>query len=126
MRHDDQEFEQRARSALDDSVNDMDAATRSRLAAMRTRACEQPPSLLRWLSTGHWLPASALAASLIIAVVIAIRPAPAPSPEQSFVAEADITLELLLDEEAQESDSDPDFYVWLDVVLAEEDNAHES
>jgi hypothetical protein len=123
MNHDDQRFEQRVRSALDHGVSELDAATRNRLAAIRVRASEQQPVLRRWLNTGHWLPTAALAASLILAVVIAIRPGSAPEP--ALLAEADIALDLLLDEEAQESDSDPDFYVWLDVVLAEEDSAHE-
>lgn len=123
MNHDDQRFEQRVRTALDSGVNELDAATRNRLAAMRVRADEQQPLLRRWLSMGHWLPAAALASSVILAIVIAIRPAPAP--ESALLAEADIALDLLFDEEAQESDSDPDFYVWLDVVLAEKDSAHE-
>lgn len=123
MNHDDRRFEHRVRSALDRHVSELDTATRNRLAAMRVRAIERQPLLQRWLGTGHWLSATALAASLLLAVLIAIRPDPAPEPAQ--LAEADIALDLLFDEEALESDSDPDFYVWLDVVLAEEDSPHE-
>jgi anti-sigma-K factor RskA len=126
MNQHDREFEQRVRSALDSSVDGLDTATRSRLAAMRARVGERQSLLQRWLGAGHWLPAAALAASVTLAIAIAIRPSSAPTPEPSLLAEADIALELLLDDEVQESDSDPDFYVWLDVVLAEEGAVHES
>lgn len=123
MKHDDQSFEQRVRAALDEDVTNLDAATRSRLSAMRAAALERKPLLSRWLSLDNWVPATALAAGIIFAVVIAFAPSTSESPEQLALQDADMVLELLLNEDSQDESGDPDFYVWLDAVLLEEEES---
>lgn len=127
MKPNDEEFEKRVRSTLDSGITNLDAETRSRLALIRNAALKQKPFLLRWISFDNWGPATALAASVIFALVIFISPSFNKSPEQLALQDSDIVLELLLNEEAQDESADPDFYVWLDaVMLEEEDSANAS
>ena len=122
MKPNDEEFEKRIRSALDSGIANLDAETRSRLSVMRHAALEQKPFLLRWISFDNWGPAAALATSVIIALVVFINPSFNKSPDQLALQDSDIVLELLLNEEAQDESADPDFYVWLDAVMLEEED----
>ena len=127
MKPNDEEFEKRVRSMLDSGTANLDAETRSRLSAMRCAALEQKPFLSRWISFANWGPAAALAASVIFALVIFINPSFNRSPDQLALQDSDVVLELLLNEDAQDEYADPDFYVWLDaVMLEEEDSANAS
>lgn len=121
MKPNDEEFEKRVRSTLDSGIADLDAETRSRLALIRNAALEQKPFLSRWISFDNWGPAAALAASVIFALVIFINPSFNKSPDQLALQDSDFVLELLLNEDAQDESADPDFYVWLDAVMLEEE-----
>lgn len=123
MRNDDKELEQRVRATLDDSVTHLDAATRARLSSMRAAALERKPLLPRWLSPNGWMPATALAAGIVFAVVIVFAPSVNESPGQLAMQDTDLALELLLNEDSQDESGDPDFYVWLDAVLLEEEES---
>jgi hypothetical protein len=115
MKPDDEHFEQRARMALDTSVERLDAATRNRLSAGRNAALQPtpPPHSRHWFGFA----ATAFAASLVLALVIAVKPG-ADRPHD--LTDAEIALELALDDEASD---DPDFYVWMDAVLLDEEGA---
>ncbi|MDO8925990.1 MAG: hypothetical protein Q7U94_03660 [Sideroxyarcus sp.] len=123
MKPNDEEFEKCVRSTLDSGIANLDAETRSRLAVIRHAALAQKPFLLRWISFDNWGPAAALAMSVIFALVIFINPSFNKSADQLALQDSDIVLELLLNEEAQDESSDPDFYVWLDAVMLEEEDA---
>lgn len=122
MKHDD-DFEQRIRSALDTSVKNLDAGTRSRLTVMRSAALEQKSFSLRNLSFGTWVSVTAVAATVIFAVTLAISPVTDESHDQFVQQDADVALELLLNGDLQEEIGDPAFYAWLDSVLLEEEEA---
>jgi negative regulator of sigma E activity len=121
MNRDNQEFELRARTALDSSVTALDADTRRRLAAGRAKALEQKPLFSRWLSFGNWIPATALAACAVLAVVLFIAQEP-PAPVQVAQTDPDVALEILLGNgDEQEADNDPYFYILMDSLMDDED-----
>jgi anti-sigma-K factor RskA len=125
MNREDQEFEQRARMALDSSVTTLDADTRRRLAAGRARALEQKSFFARWMSVGNWVPATAFAAVAVLAVTLFIANRHADAPAQVAQADSEFALELLLSEDdSADTVSDPDFFVVMDAMMDEEDKQH--
>ena len=125
MNREDQEFEQRARTALDSGVTALDADTRRRLAAGRARALEQKSFFARWLPAGTWIPATALATVAVLAVTLVIVNRHADVPVQVAQADPDFALELLLgDDDSADTVSDPDFFVVMDAMMDEEDKQH--
>lgn len=106
----DDRLEQRAQALFDDSVDRIDARTRSKLTQARHAALDQirkSPAQWRWLR----VPAGGLAAVALVAVLIVTwqgnraTPEPAvPLDDMDIVADAD-NLEMLKDVE---------FYAWLD------------
>lgn len=119
MKQDHRDFEQRIRSALDTSVGDLDAGTRTRLAAMRAAALAEQPVPSRWKLFGNWAPA-ALAAGVIFAVVGALYPLRPSGIDQIASRETDGMLELLYEAGPDEA-ADPEFYLWLDALMMEEE-----
>jgi hypothetical protein len=106
-------FERRAKQLFDDSVADLDAATRSRLTQARHRALEElaprPDRRLRW----SLLPAAALAATALVAW-LTVWQAP-PASDVSLQASSLADLEILLGEEELEMlDVELEFYGWLE------------
>jgi hypothetical protein len=125
MNRDDQEFEQRARTALDSSVTALDADTRRRLAAGRARALEQKSFLARWLPMGNWVPATAFAAIAVLAVTLFVANRQPDVPLQVAQSDSEFALELLLSEEdSADAVADPDFFVVMDAMMDEEDAQH--
>ena len=136
MNREDQEFEQRARTALDSSVTALDADTRRRLAAGRARALEQKSFFARWIPVGNWVPATAFAAIAVLAVTLFVANRHPDAPvqvAQVAQSDSDAALELLLgnnsddeedDENGQAADTDPDFFVVMDAMMDEEDKQH--
>lgn len=118
MKPDDDAFEQRVRATLDNSVTGLDADTRRRLSNIRREALERKPFLSRWAGFGHWVPATAFAAAAVLVVALLIRPSPQQGPELLAAADTEIVLELLTNDDVS---GDPDFYVWLDVALLDEE-----
>ena len=129
MNREDQEFEQRARTALESSVTALDADTRRRLAAGRARALEQKSFFARWLTVGNWIPATAFAAIAVLAVTLFVANRHADAPTQvAQVAQADseFALELLLSEDdSADTVADPDFFIVMEAMMDEEDKQHE-
>lgn len=125
MNQHDQEFEQRARQALDASVTALDGETRRRLAASRATALEQKPRFARWLPFGNWMPATALAACAVLAVVLFIAQQKPDAPVQMAQTDTDVALEMLLgDEDSLDAEADPDFYIVMEAMMDEEDEQH--
>lgn len=108
--HEPTHFEQHAQDQLRNSIEHLDAATLSRLAAMRATALAQRPGS-RWFDLRFLAPAGALAAGLAIAVLMAGRHDALPVNDSS--ADALYDLELLADADAYElTQEDPEFIEW--------------
>ena len=86
------EFERRSRAAFDQSVDALDAGTRSRLARARAAAlAELRDRRLPWNST--WVPAGAAAAvALVVAMLWIGDETQAPSVEPSLAALEELDL----------------------------------
>ncbi|MBU0622098.1 MAG: hypothetical protein KJ795_09640 [Gammaproteobacteria bacterium] len=122
MNHDESEFEQRVRTTLDSSVSGLDAETRSRLSAIRHEAVERGKSKpFLWLGFDFRIPATVLAVCAALAVALLMSPAPREGNELIALEDAEVALELILGEGIQEVPGDPDFYVWVDEILLEQE-----
>ncbi len=113
----DKRFAEAIRAQLDDSLNDYDAATLSRLNQARQRALDELPKAgrLPW----HW-PALAFASALALVVLIGFPGGQVQvSPEMDDVALVDIDLSddemaLLASDDDLEMLQDLEFYAWLE------------
>ena len=108
----------RAREVFDASVESLDAETRKRLSRARFEAVEAA-SRARSSSWRTWVPAAAVAATVIVAVAIWRTPERAESPV-AVAASGDSaldTVDMLADVEALDLvENDLAFYVWLEVA----------
>jgi hypothetical protein len=108
----------RAREVFDASVESLDAGTRARLSRARFEAVEAA-GRARAISWRTWVPAAAVAATVIVAVAIWRMPGSAESPVTA-AASADAALDavdLLADGEVLELvENDLAFYEWLEVA----------
>ncbi|MDH5618764.1 MAG: hypothetical protein OEZ11_08985 [Gammaproteobacteria bacterium] len=110
MKKSDEQLAQEAKALFDASVDELDAATLSRLNRSRHRALEAAHSprsaLLRFA------PAAGVAAAVLIAVMVAL-----PGPRQVEVMPAAVAdLDILLGEDSIEMLEELEFYSWLDVI----------
>jgi anti-sigma-K factor RskA len=105
------ELERRSRAAFDESVESLDASTRSRLARARAGALgELRARRLNWRSA--WVPAGIAATAALASVVLLVeddasRPAVAPS----VVALEDLDI-VAGGEDLAMFDEDAEFYAW--------------
>lgn len=123
----DAEFERRARDAFRVSVDDLDAATLSRLNRSRQKALAAAQGSShghnRWLA---WAPAGALAAGVLAAVLLWRAPPDANAPPTvASSSPADMqqdSLELLAAGEDLDlaTEADLDFYVWVELATADD------
>ena len=107
-RHDnpDERIARTAKQSFDESVDRLDAVTLSRLNRGRQAAlAEIARPVRRWQ---QWMPASGLAAAVLLAVFAFRGPA-----EVDIVGEPATDLEILLSEESIEMFEDLEFYSWL-------------
>lgn len=124
MNQHDQEFELRARQALDSSVTALDGETRRRLAAGRARALERKSFLARWLPASNWVPATAFAAIAVLTVTLFVVNRQPDLPVQVAQSDSEFALEVLLADESPDSEADPDFFIVMDAMMDEEDAQH--
>ena len=111
LEHTDQRFLDRSRQALDRSLEDMDAATLSRLNQIRQAAlAETKTPRLPW-----WVPASGLATAcaVLVAVNLSLREPTTPTQVESPLGD----LELLASNENLEMLEELEFYAWLETEL---------
>lgn len=109
---DDEAFAERCRELFNESVEELDAATLSRLNRSRNAAVDSARgkrSGLRWTT---WVPATGVAAAAAVAVVVITGNDPGLAPVQPAPA-AD--LELLLEGDDLEMLEDLEFYSWIDL-----------
>ena len=105
-------FEERSRELFDDSVERIDARTRSRLNQARQRALEE---VKKGSVRRYWLaaPLGGLAAAALVALIL-VRPggeAVAPGPEDATMALDDF--DIVADADNFELIQDVEFYSWL-------------
>lgn len=105
------DLERKSRAAFDESVESLDAASRSRLSRARARALEQlQHRRAAWSPT--WLPAG-VAAAAVLAVVMLWQggegTAPASAPAFAALEDLDIVAG---GEDLDMFDEDEEFYAW--------------
>lgn len=111
----DDDFLQRAADHFDDSVESLDAQTRSRLNQGRQLALTAAGE--RTLSWQQWLPAGVAAAVALVAIGMwnnKVEQDVFDAPDLAVPAMA-ADLELLMDEDELEMLEDLEFYSWIDL-----------
>jgi hypothetical protein len=129
--HDASAFERQARAAFDDSVNQLDAATLSRLNQSRQRALDaargRSPAAQRWWT---WAPAGALAAAALAAVLLGRAPsapetvathAPVTANAPTDAALDPLTVLAAGDDLDLAAEADLEFYAWVELETAVDD-----
>jgi hypothetical protein len=110
-----EEFAQHARALLQDSVANLDGATRSRLTQARHAALDQARVAAPLLQWRRWLPTGAVAGAVLAVLIVVGQQSAGPQLQASARGAAD-DMELLADADglalAQESELDYDFYEW--------------
>lgn len=125
---DDAELERQLRNVFKASVDDLDAATLSRLHRSRQQALDAAASRKRtgWRLTA-WAPAGALAASVLAAVLLLRSPSETGAPVQVAATPANAfapqdPLELLTAGEDLDlaTEADLEFYAWVELETADD------
>lgn len=116
------DFEKRAQAALRISVEQLDGATRSRLAQARSHALAQREAR-SWFDFRYLAPAGAMAAAVLMSVLYLGRP-DAPGGVNEAAGNALYDLELLADADAFEltQETDLEFIEWA-AAMGEQDQA---
>lgn len=128
-----EKFEAKAKASLEASVFALDKKTQDDLASIRINALKVQKSR-SWISVNTWVPAGAFAFCALLTVFLLYSPNNIDDTTQQATLKQSIKgdqteqvamLELLSNPEDLETAIDPDFYVWMDEVLATEgiDNA---
>lgn len=132
-------FETKVKTSLDESVITLDKETQQALTSIRQQVLEKqrPQSRLNfnawdfnaWISN-TWVPVGAFALCALLTVLIVYSPDNIDDSTQRMAVQQNVNhdqyeqiamLELLTNPEDSETTTDPDFYVWMDEVLATED-----
>ena len=125
---DDAELERHARNVFKASVDDLDAATLSRLNRSRQQALEAAAGRKRtgWRWTA-WAPVGALAASVLAAVLLLRSPSQTGAPAQVAATPTHVDvpqdpLELLTAGEDLDlaTEADLEFYAWVELETADD------
>jgi hypothetical protein len=111
--HEMTEFERRTQVALRDSVDNLDAAIRSRLTQARYAALAQHETRSSWFGLRSFAPLGAVAASVFVALLLVNRPGAESSVNES-ASSALFDIELLADADAYElsQETDLEFVEW--------------
>ena len=115
MKSTDEAFNKQAKASFDETVEQLDAATLSKLNRARHAALAEMQQPTRQWS--RWMPATGVAAAVLVAVMVMQNPAGFDEPLPAAVAD----MEILLGEDSLEMLEDLEFYSWLDVVEQEND-----
>ena len=109
-------FEDKARALFEDSVELLDARTRSKLTQARNRALDEVKNgavRRRWI----WAPAGGVALAAIVAVVMLQTGGVRSGADTGALALEDI--DIVADSENIEMLEDVEFYMWLDDATAD-------
>jgi hypothetical protein len=111
----DKDFANQAKALFDDSVEQLDGATLSRLNQGRHKALEElgRPGVVHW---GRWAPAAGVAAAAVVAVIM-MNGTPVTLPQGDPVTVSDF--EMLMETESLEMLEDLEFFNVLDEVDTE-------
>jgi hypothetical protein len=109
---DDRELEARARAAFDASVEELDAATRSRLTQARHRALAARGARPAWQAIG--VPAGAAAAAAVLAVAMWTGREPDATSPQAAAVQGEMFDLLAAGEDFELLGEDPEFYAWVE------------
>ena len=101
------EFERRTRTALQESVGSLDAATRSKLTQARHAALEAAAAPRAWLAPRALVPAGALAVAVLASVIVLNQRGDSPLQNAEGGAFAD--MELLADTDAFDLSAEDDY-----------------
>lgn len=102
----------RARKGLDESAENLDLRTQSRLLAIRRETIERMTAPReRRLRMPRWVPAGAFVAALV-AVAIALVVVPGPNRQQQQLSKVE-DLEIVASGQSLELYEDLEFYQWL-------------
>jgi hypothetical protein len=114
---------QRAGALLRTSADDLDGATRSRLARARATALDRPTQRRRWQTLRHLAPVGAVAGAALVAVMLT-SPGTPPAQVNEATTAALYDLELLADADAWElsQEADLEFIEWA-AAMAELEGA---
>lgn len=107
-------LEERIKSSLNDSLQQLDGETSLRLQAIRHEALNQPAKQ-HWLSnvkSHYWVPATGLIFCSIIASIL-LLPSLSSNNQQDALSQTAM-LELLESADDLEIIADPEFYLWMD------------
>ena len=115
MKSTDEAFSKQAKASFDETVEQLDGATLSKLNRARHAALAEMQQPTRQWS--RWMPATGVAAAALVAVMILQNPAGIDEPLPAAVAD----MEILLGEDSIDMLEDLEFYSWLDVVEQEND-----
>ena len=108
----DDEIARRARDLFDDSVDELDAATLSRLNRRRHEALDEVRDGRPGLQWAPWMPVGGVAAAAVVAIVVVTGGGPDIVPVETDRA-AD--LEIILEGEEFEMLEELEFYSWIDL-----------
>jgi hypothetical protein len=111
LKNADQAFADKTGKALEQANEDLDAATLSRLNQARQTALAELEAP-RFASGKRWIPATAVAASVLVATVLWLGREPGMT-ESNQIAEQLEDLDILLSDEDFELYDDLEFYSWL-------------
>lgn len=110
----DKPLEQQAKTLFDDSVDQLDAATLSRLNRGRQAALAAAKTSRPGQAWTRWAPATGMAAAAIVAVVM-LR---GPLPQDEMAVPAMTDFEILVGEESFEMFEELEFYSVLETLEA--------
>jgi hypothetical protein len=107
----DEAFANKTKALFDDSVEGLDAATRSRLNRGRQAAlAELGPARSAW---AQWAPAAGVAAAAVVALVLWTGNRP---PNEIAPAASATDFEILLNEDSLEMLEELEFYSWIELA----------
>ncbi len=116
MKQTDEEWLKGAKASFDESVDNLDAETLSKLNRGRQRALQAArPSARPWVG---WMPATGVAAAILVAFIVLRVPA---VDEPLMLETASSDFEILLGEEDLAIFEDLEFYSWLASIDFDED-----
>ena len=105
-------FATKAKTLFDESVQDLDAATRSRLTQGRHKALAEAASRTGFSRWNRWVPVTGVAAATVFAVVLWRGD---PQINELDLPTAVSDFEILLDQDEFEMLQDLEFYSWMDI-----------